>query len=200
MKRAIGILLLLLALLGAIGVIKNWNQPEPRRQTFGRTAAYDSGRKAGKAFAPILVIALAFGGFYLLKNSGPSAAYPPTLSAEPRLPWHKTKPAKILFISAAAILALFGCLVILSVSTRLLRRSTAPAPRPSSARPDFGPPSLARTGPYELDSQVQARWAGKTIPGRITRINPGGFTVMVQLEDPRFPHPILLSTNELKPR
>lgn len=45
---------------------------------------------------------------------------------------------------------------------------------------------------------VQANWAGKWIPGTITEVNHGGFTVMVQLQDPRWKHPIVLSTNQIR--
>jgi len=45
---------------------------------------------------------------------------------------------------------------------------------------------------------VQAQWAGKWIPGTITKVNPGGFSVMVQLQDSRFRFPLVLSTNQVR--
>ena len=60
------------------------------------------------------------------------------------------------------------------------------------------PATLTQTGPFAVDSQVEANWAGGWIPGIITRVNPGGFSVMVQLEDARFRHPIVLSTNQVR--
>lgn len=196
MKRAIGIVLLILASIGAIGLIKNWNKSEPRQ--FGRSAAYESGRKAGQASAPIIVLALALGGLCLLKTS---AAIPPELAAEPRTPIYKTKPAKILLLSAAALFALLACLMILNVSMRFAKRRPTPQTfHTQTPTPPSNPDAPTQTGPYQLNSHVQARWAGTTLPGRITEIHPGGFNVMVQLDDLRFPHPILMSTNLLKPR
>jgi hypothetical protein len=192
MKRIIGIVMLALALIGAWGVIKNWSKPTPTR-TFGRSAAYESGRKAGKNTAPIVVIALALGGLYLLNTSHPTSKTHPNV-CYPGAAWHKSKPAKIFLFTALGIVGLIACLLVLNLASRFFNR------RPTGPTTRNNPAGWTRTGPYELGTQVQARWAGGLIPGRITEIHPGGFNVMVKLEDPRFPHPMLLSTNLLKPR
>ncbi len=69
--------------------------------------------------------------------------------------------------------------------------ATPPTPIPPTA-------PAAQTGQYAVGSAVEANWAGGWIPGKITRVNPGGFSVMVQLADARFPHPIVLSIKQIR--
>jgi hypothetical protein len=76
--------------------------------------------------------------------------------------------------------------------------ATAPQPPPIPAPgfPRTGP--LTQTGPYAIGGMVEAHWVGGWLRGKITSINPGGYSVMVQLEDTRFPHPIVFSTNLIR--
>jgi hypothetical protein len=78
----------------------------------------------------------------------------------------------------------------------------AAAQHPSSPPqnfPNHAPPQQpAQTGPFSVGSAVEADWAGGWVPGKITAVNYGGFSVMVQLEDGRFPQPIVLGTNQIR--
>ncbi|TAL06956.1 MAG: DUF3239 domain-containing protein, partial [Verrucomicrobia bacterium] len=47
-------------------------------------------------------------------------------------------------------------------------------------------------------ANVLANWTGKWIPGTITEVNPAGYAVMVQLQDARWKHPVMLSTNQIR--
>lgn len=92
-------------------------------------------------------------------------------------------------------------------------------PRSASVQPPPNPPAAAQPAPaspatpnatspattmptaqYVVGSAVEANWAGGWIPGKVIRINPGGHSVMVQLEDQRFPHPIVFSMSQLRPK
>jgi len=126
----------------------------------------------------------------------------------PPKPWFKTTPAIIgLSIFGAFVGLFFGLQILASVARSMNHRNAStyhPAPFPSSptlpaaARHTAMPGAPTESGPYKVDGKVEANWAGGWKPGKITEINPGGFTMMVQLEDSRWPVPIVLSTNQLR--
>ena len=120
-------------------------------------------------------------------------------------PWFKTASA-IAGFSVVVVLAVL--LVLVSVVGSAMRRknnqivarpkiniSREPSPTVTRNRAP-----LSQTGDFLTGSAVSAHWGGKWIPGTIKSINPGGFSVMVKLEDPRFPHAIVLSTNQIRVR
>jgi hypothetical protein len=120
-------------------------------------------------------------------------------------PWFKTKPAII-------GLSIFGVIVGLFVGLHVLgsvagwmnhRNATSHRARPAPSSSSLNAPKPwepTQTGPFVVGGKVEANWAGGWTPGKITSINGGGFSVMVQLEDSRWPTPIVLSTNQLRPK
>ena len=207
MKKVIGIILLVLAAFATINAIKTLSQPA--RQAPTRSAAYDSGRKAGSIFAPVLFGGL---GLWLVLSSGSRRKTPPPLPTAsvsdapaefaPPKPWFKTTPAIIGFSVAGTLVGLIVLLIAVGVIARASRRSSKPrinAPPPIQT-PAARPESPAKAGPYNTGDSIEANWGGKWTSGKITRVNPGGFNVMVQLEDARFPQPIVLSTNQIRPK
>jgi hypothetical protein len=89
-------------------------------------------------------------------------------------------------------------LTIVGVVSRFSRRAPRPIP-PNPVQVNgsaTGQPNPAVT--YAVGDKVEANWAGGWIPGKITQVNPGGFSVMVKLEDSRFPYPIALSVHQLR--
>lgn len=138
-------------------------------------------------------------------NAGPAEVF-----YAPGKPWFKTTPAIIGFSVTGAVVGLL--IAVLSIWNIWLHRhrtafpashnTTMPA-APGQFSPARGasspsPFDLKQTGPFAADTRVEANWGGSWIPGKITRVNPGGFSVMVQLEDRRFPHPIGLPTNQIR--
>jgi hypothetical protein len=201
MKKIVGMILLVLALISAVNLVvklsRAGDSPQPRN------AAYESGRKAGRFFAPVLLGGL---GLWLVLTSGQRRRTPPPIGSGgsnfvPAKPWYKTAPAIIGFSVVGGAVGLVILMVVLGAVSRFIRRSprtTAPPPPGRSTMP--GGAGIAQTGPFTLGGSVEANWGGKWTVGKITAINPGGFTVMVQLEDARFPHPIVLSTNQIRLR
>jgi hypothetical protein len=150
---------------------------------------------------------------------------PPYETAEagfaPTRPWFKS-PA--VMIGLAALGLVVGLILAASLVVAVMKpkhQQPYPVHRPSTmhepsarppgmpdnpaARPPQSMPGAVRsstlptqTGPYKADSKVEADLLNSWIPGKITQINPGGFSVMVQLEDERFPQPIVLSTNQIR--
>jgi hypothetical protein len=93
------------------------------------------------------------------------------------------------------------------IAPALRRRNNQTVSKPESKNPRGPLPDvnrgrllLTQTGDFMTGSAVSAHWGGKWVPGSIQSINPGGFSVMVQLDDPHFPLPIVLSTNQLRLR
>jgi hypothetical protein len=142
----------------------------------------------------------------------------------PGTPWFKRKPAIIglsIFGSFAALVLAFYLLgIFLNWHNRHRAAPVSPPPaakmmtpppvhfhHAAPVEPPAGTvataptPSAVSTGAaknYAADAAVLADWAGGWIPGTITKVNPGGFSVMVKLNDTRFPFPIVLSTNQVR--
>jgi len=150
----------------------------------------------------------------LYRLSGVSFAPPSGISSGSEIendwpqptPWFKTTPAIIFFCVFGGI-ATF--IVLLSFAGTLLSsrnryhgpvRPPTPGVPPAASTPRRapGPPELKVTGPYAIGTSVQANWAGEWLPGKITSINYGGRSVMVQLQDHRYPVPMLLFTNQIR--
>jgi hypothetical protein len=148
-------------------------------------------------------------GLYRLSNANFSPGGEPPMiprdemdSAPPK-PWFKTAPG---IIGLSVLGVVVGVVLLFSVAGAFLRlASRRHVPRqgtgPITVRT---PPNIPRTpaptqtGPYTIGAAVQAQWAGRWIPGQITSINSGGYSVMVQLQDSRFRYPIVLPTNQIR--
>jgi len=138
--------------------------------------------------------------------------------AAPATPWFKTLPAIIAFSAAGVIFGLvLLAYVVGTIGLHRLRHAPdyPPPPRFSAPSvPDTPPSGVTVTAPthapplppetptqvgaFAVGGVVQANWAGGWIPGTITKINYGGHSVMVKLNDPRFSFPIVLNTNQLR--
>lgn len=148
--------------------------------------------------------------------------------AAPAKPWFKTIPAIIAFSVVGAIFGLvLLAYVIGTIGLHRMRQAPAnPTPprysapaasgtlpsgvtvttpthagNPSNApmpTPPLPPETPPQVGAFAVGSAVQANWAGGWIPGTITKINYGGHSMMVKLNDARFPYPIVLNTNQLR--
>jgi hypothetical protein len=127
------------------------------------------------------------------------------MQSAPPQPWFKTAPG-IFGLSVFGVVV--GVVLLFSVAgafLRLANRRHVPhqGTGPIAVRtPPNIPraPALTQTGPYTIGASVQAQWADRWIPGQITSINSGGFSVMVKLQDPRFSFPIVLPTNQIRLR
>ena len=205
MKRIAGIILLVLALLGAVGVVKQFARSHSARPMGSR--AYESGRKAGQYTAAVFVLLLGGAGAWLLFSER-RAVTPRTPGLEPLpagKPWYQTTGGIVGLSVGGGIVGLLLLLLVLAVVSNLVRRHPAPPP-PATDAVSPPPPSvrggneLTQAGPFSVGTRVEAHWGGRWVPGKVTRVNPGGFSLMVQLEDARFSHPIVLSTNQLRLR
>jgi len=144
----------------------------------------------------------------------------------PAKPWFKTIPAIIAFSVVGAIFGLvLLAYVIGTIGLHRMRQApanptppryyaptapgtpppgvtvTAPAHavNPTNAPMHTPPPETpTQVGAFAVGTAVQANWAGGWIPGTITKINYGGHSMMVKLNNARFPYPIVLSTNQLR--
>ena len=67
MKRIIGLVLVVLAIVGTVGVIRNSSQGAATPAT--GNSAYDSGRQAGKKTAPVVLVVMGLVGLWLLLKS-----------------------------------------------------------------------------------------------------------------------------------
>jgi hypothetical protein len=153
-------------------------------------------------------IAVAKPGLYRVSSANSAAATAPDGAPRnepdfvPAQPWFKSKFAIIGLSVLGGILGLmFVVNVVALMSRRVDHRSAMPPPGPAMPSPaaNFASPQQpTQSGLFAVGGQVEANWAGGWILGTITSINPGGFTLMVQLQDARFPGPILLSTNQLR--
>ena len=210
MKRVFGGLLLLVAVVGLISWVAKVSAPETRSVT--ASTAYEHGRQVGKYMAGVVLLVLgALGAYWLLQSDEmrPDRAVrraPPAGTSQTRsapgvpTPWFRTTPA---IIGLSVLGTLVGLVLLASVVVlirgaahrRAISHSGAGMPRPPSRMQ--GP---QQTGPFALGAAINAQWAGGWLPGKIVSINPGGFSAMVQLEDRRFPQPIVLSTNQLRLR
>jgi hypothetical protein len=147
------------------------------------------------------------------------AAYTSTESGfAPTRPWYKS-PVAIIAGAALGIVTILtiGSIIIAAMNRQKPHASPFPThvpaamqpsatPRSTPGQPSQNPAMTAQPAPaapavqYAVGSAVEANWAGGWIPGKVTRINLGGHTVMVQLEDRRFPHPIVFSMSQLRPK
>jgi hypothetical protein len=131
----------------------------------------------------------------------------------PGRPWFKSTPGIVGISIVGAIVGLMFLVSFMGSASRWIAHRevtnqgisapTAP-PMPGIQRPPMAtaarPFQPTQAGPYTAGAGVSAQWAGRWISGKVVSINPGGFSVMVQLEDSRFPRPILLSTNQIRLR
>ena len=193
MKRIIGIVLLVLAVIATVNVAMKFSHQTPTSR-FG-SRSYNAGTKVGMVAAPIILGTV---GLWLLLASGKRREA--SLEQTETAPSSVAKPVILVIgsISILAVVVIIG-LALIGANRKSKRNLAAPIPA-QNAPVDFPPPSGAtNSGTYSVDQRVVAHWGGKWIPGKITTINSGGFTMKVQLEDPRFLHPILLSTNQIRP-
>jgi hypothetical protein len=214
MKRIVGIVLLILGLISAVNVVRQITSKESQKSS--GNAAYDRGRAAAK-FTPIILLGL---GLWLLARSGSPAAtprvvprppsHPPGhplshprpasgnvqgMTVPPSLPWFQRKPVVIGLVFVTGLL-LLCVLLLVTAGSRLNNRARHLPPPP--APPRFSPPQAPVAGPYKTGQRIEARWAGAWISATV--IEPfGPFSYRVQLNDARFPTPIVLSTNLLRP-
>ncbi len=123
--------------------------------------------------------------------------------------WFQTPMAKNLGVTFVIVFVLAGLGPLLRavVSRHRAPRPlgyTIPSSLPQPASPaNPGPGNSLYAGPgstYTVGESVEAFWPGKWTPGKIVSINPGGFSMMVQVDDARFPQPIVLSTNQIRPK
>jgi hypothetical protein len=183
MKKTIGIVLLILAALVAVNVTLKLSHASSAPLTDSR--AYNAGHTAGMVTAPIL---LGLAGLWLLLGGGNFPV--------------KRVLAGLGIMAGLFVLALAA--IYLVYGSRRSNRMPAPfTPTVTSSAPAPGdnPPASAATpsAAYTVGQKVSAKWAGQWIAGKITEVNSGGFSAMVQLEDARWPQPIVLSTNLLRP-
>jgi hypothetical protein len=75
----------------------------------------------------------------------------------------------------------------------------AKAPRSGDARSNRYPTPTSSAA-YQPGQKIYARWAGSWIPGTIIEPVGGGMMYRLQLEDSRFPIPLVLATNLLRAR
>lgn len=223
MKRVFGLLLLILAIAGMVNVVRKFANASPTPSSSG-SAAYDRGARVGRYSAPGVLVMLGLLGLRWLLQSDdgrPVAAPPrripparvnPSDGVMPAKPWYKTIPAIVGFSVAGSIVGVVLLIAVLATASHWAMQRRSASHRP--ATPMISPPSRpapptpaaserwqpTQTGPYTSGANITAQWAGKWIPGTVVSINPGGFSVMVKLEDSRFPHPIVLSTNQLRLR
>lgn len=177
MKRISGIVLLVLAALVAVNVARKLSQPSGYPQT--ASSAYNSGHTAGMVTAPAL---LGIVGLWLVLTSR---------KGEGGSPFPVKRVLQGLGILVALLMvAVVGLYLFGAQRAKMRRAETLRVWTPADGR--------AIDGPCHSGDLVQANWGGKWTPGKITRVNPGGFTLMVQLEDSRYPEPIVLSTNQIR--
>jgi hypothetical protein len=177
MKRILGVVLLILAALVAVNVAEKLSQPAGFPQT--RSSAYNAGHTAGMLTVPVV---LGIAGLWLVLTS---------LNRDGSSFFPVNKALQGLRVMAALLMVVVVALYLYGAHRARMRRAEM-----------FHPPapvsSPVTVGPYNVGDKVQASWGGKWTSGKITTINPGGFSLMVQLDDPRFPQPIVLSTNQIR--
>ena len=136
-------------------------------------------------------------------------------------PWFASRVAILALVAFGLVVAMFGFLNLAAFVAQSMSHHASPMTRPATSppvpqapmnppphvQPGVPPPPAVgaprpgqptQTGPFSVGSAVEAKWAGGWIPGKITSINFGGFSVFVQLEDSRFPQPIVLGTNQIR--
>ena len=136
----------------------------------------------------------------------------------PGRPWYKSPAAIFAFVAVGLVAVVTFASVIVAVARPKNRATPFPHQPPAAMQPPMMPPATppvqpaqnpamatqpapaAPAGQYAVGSAVEANWAGGWISGKVTRFNPGGHSVMVQLEDRRFPHPIVFSLSQLRPK
>lgn len=125
----------------------------------------------------------------------------------PPMPWLKRSRVRL----AIMLGGFLGAILIVTLAvgwwnTRELRKRAA---QPGVPPPAFSQPPPQRTSPaaggdnfgaYKIGQKIEANWAGGWIPGMI--LEPFGMwmSYRVQLNDPRFRSPMVLSTNLLRPQ
>ena len=187
MKKTIGIVLLILAALVAVNVTLKLSHAAGSPHT--NSQAYNTGHTVGMVTAPIL---LGLAGLWLLLSDRPGGVNFPV----------KRVLAGLGILAGLFLLALVA--IYLFYSSHRSHRPPAPfTPTVKASAPASGdhPPAFpaAPSAIYAVGQKVSANWGGQWTAGKITQVNPGGFTMMVQLDDARWPQPIVLSTNQLRP-
>lgn len=187
MKKTIGIVLLILAALVAVNVTLKLSHAAGSPLT--NSPAYNTGHTVGMVTAPIL---LGLVGLWLLLSDRPGGVNFPV----------KRVLAGLGILAGFFLLALVA--IYLFYSSHRSHRPPAPfTPTVKAAAPAPGDnppaPADAPSAVYAAGQKVSANWGGHWTAGKITQVNPGGFSMMVQLEDARWPQPIVLSTNLLRP-
>jgi hypothetical protein len=51
---------------------------------------------------------------------------------------------------------------------------------------------------FTVGSRVSTQWGGKWISGTIEKVNPGGYTFMVRMDDPKFRNALVFATNQMR--
>jgi len=168
---------LILAALVAVNVARKLSQPDGFPET--RSSAYNAGHTAGMVTVPVV---LGIAGLWLVLTS---------LNRD----GGSVFSVKKVLQGLGAIVAL---LVVAVVALYLYGAHRARMRRAETFHPPVPASSPVTASPYNIGDKVQANWGGKWTSGKITTINPGGFSLMVQLDDPRFPQPIVLATNQIR--
>jgi hypothetical protein len=185
MKKIIGIVLVVWAVLSGVNVANKLSQASGTGNS-----AYDSGKKTGMIAAPIVLGGV---GLWLLFASSVARFSSPG-SMETR-----QRSLKPLWWTLGGFAGVIVLVLVVSVISRTLRHRAGPPPPSLTASGVQTPPGQsAEIVTYSVGERVQAKWANAWIPGTITAVNPGGFSMMVKLDDSRFPRPIVLSTHQLK--
>lgn len=134
-----------------------------------------------------------------------SAAVPASL---PAFPWWKRTSAKLALLLVGVCVLGFTLVLVAPwlKSSASKNRPTHPSGFPQTTAPNLPPPrhfpsgAADNLGAYKVGQKIEANWAGGWIPGTIIEPFGRGMSYRVQLEDRRFPHPLVLSTNLLRPQ
>lgn len=199
----------MLALLGVIASVRALAS-DPPKPTGNK--AFDAGQKAGQKI--IYATPVVFGGIAWILLSGFSVSTPVTNRASRGVgggSFSKTVVVILSIIGGLVLLVVLAFVGLFILGWMRSRQRIQPPQfstaiqRPANVNTSI-PPSTnvvhlgrepERIGPYEVGTKVLASWGGRWIPGKVTKLNIGGFSLFVQLEDARYPHPLVLSTNQI---
>ncbi len=222
-KRLLGIICLVLALVGGYRIAKVLVTGEGAARTTGNSA-YDAGHRAGMAAVPVVY---ALFGFWLITHSDVRV-----FSRR-----DSPSPASLLTRGITFSVTLFATLMVGWISVLIVQRylnppesraapanrfpvqpqpearsrfpvpnpgswPTAPPPHmgpqgPRGSRPPFARPGEPGTGGiFSLGDRVEALWAGRWRPGTVTDLR--GLTVFVRFDDSAMPPQMWTLTNQVR--
>lgn len=212
MRQLFGILFLILALLGVFGSVRALTSDPPKATG---NKSYDAGQRAGQKL--VYVSPFLFGGIAWILLSGFSISMPRS-STPARAGGAGGNSKTVLIVIASVIGGMILMVVLVVIGLFILGwMRSRPRTRPPQFTPQIQHPATVpqsgtrstnvvhmsgqpdRIGSYEVGTKVEANWGGRWTPGKVTRLNFGGHSLFVQLEDSRYPHPLVLSTNMIRP-